>query len=246
MSGNSEEFVSKLVDAVPALRADLDRYWQDYLDYRAEGIFDPPDPQGFLLRLAIDAVHHYAAGEPAAEAQLRDLLGFLESEHGRDPEIDALIDDWFVAYLPDPREPYSRVLALLGPALRATRERQLREDADLVPPSTAAFVHRLAAAVPGVRDELAEHLRDRHGELLPHPFLSQIAVRAADLYDAGSNEPVQMLLEFLESEFGRDAEVDELIAVSFVEMMPYPDERGAGLTTRLGPKLAAELSQQRS
>jgi hypothetical protein len=39
--------------------------------------------------------------------------------------------------------------------------------------------------------------------------------------------------------------VDEAIAVSFVENLPYPGEPGDALAGELGPKLAAELAAQR-
>ena len=68
-----------------------------------------------------------------------------------------------------------------------------------------------------------------------------------DRYLAGGpDEPqVRAVLEVLEAEFGADHQVDELIAVSFLEQLPYPGQPGAELVTLLGPRLRVELDRLR-
>jgi hypothetical protein len=53
------------------------------------------------------------------------------------------------------------------------------------------------------------------------------------------------VLGFLEAELGTDAAVDNLIAVGFLEMLPYEDEPGAEIVGMLGSGLRAELDRLR-
>jgi len=58
-------------------------------------------------------------------------------------------------------------------------------------------------------------------------------------------DEVRAVLGILEDEFANNAEVDEPIAVSFVENLPLPDEPGTALNDVLPPGLRAELHRQR-
>ena len=49
----------------------------------------------------------------------------------------------------------------------------------------------------------------------------------------------------LEAEAGQDPEIDEMLAVSFVEVLPHPGEPGAAMAENLGPKLTEMLREQR-
>lgn len=109
--------------------------------------------------------------------------------------------------------------------------------------ATEALIHRLAAAVPAIGPTLREHLAD-NDKMLPHVLLDQIAMDVVDhqLDDASTTA----LLSRLEAEFGADDETDELIAVSFLETLPYAGDPGDDLIARLGPKLTAELNRLRA
>jgi len=112
--------------------------------------------------------------------------------------------------------------------------------------ATEAFVQRVVAAHPELEPLLREHLDDNFGELLPHLWTSDLARYVITGYRSAGPDAVAPILEQLETEAGRDAEVDELLGVSFVELLPYPDEAGAGLSSLLGPRLGAMLQEQRS
>ena len=111
---------------------------------------------------------------------------------------------------------------------------------------TEGFVKRLVAAHPELESLLAEHLEDNFGELLPHLWTSDLARHVVTRYQSGGASAVLPLLEQLESEAGRDSEVDELLAASFVELLPQPAEAGADVNDLLGPRLGSMLQEQRT
>ena len=111
--------------------------------------------------------------------------------------------------------------------------------------ATEAFINRLVLALPEFSGRRKEHLEENFGQMLPHVLIGEIAFDAAKRYERDGASAVQPLLDLLESEFGDDPEVDELIAASFIENLPYPGEPGASITQLLGPKLAELLRQQR-
>lgn len=122
-----------------------------------------------------------------------------------------MIETGFAAYLPEPGDASEAMVGLLGPKLRAARERQEAEDEAAVPASTVDFLRRLGVAVPALRGQV-----------------------------------VRPLVDFLESEYGVDDDVDNVIDVSFIEMLPEPGEGGSEIEQLLGPKLRAELDRQRN
>ena len=69
---------------------------------------------------------------------------------------------------------------------------------------------------------------------------------AVDLNASGRTELVRPLIQFLEAEFGVDEDVDNVIAVSFVEMLPGAGEPGVEIVGLLGPKLRAEYDRQQN
>lgn len=110
-------------------------------------------------------------------------------------------------------------------------------------------MHQLAEAFPALQPALAQHLEDNFGDLLPHVFLAGVTFAAADAYadpSAVAPVPAGALLDFLEERFGRDDEVDGLVAVSVLENLPYPGEPGEAIVALLGPKLAAALAELRA
>ena len=240
-----DAFASRLFGAVPGVRREWERYLQDHRDDEAKG-FEPPGMDGFLLELVGTSMGWFQSREPGHAARLRGLLDFFESEFGADPGIDELVESFFVADLPEPGGRDAGMLDLLGPKLRAARDRQLREDALAVPESTVDFLRRLADGVPSLRGRVAEHFERLNGRPLPHAFIGEVVFEAVDLVASERAEVVRPLLGFLEAEDGVDADIDNVIEVSFVEMLPNPGERGVEIEDLLGPKLKAELERQRN
>ena len=104
-----------------------------------------------------------------------------------------------------------------------------------------AFVDRVTEAVPALLRLAAENEYGDRGDVLVHGFLGDVAFRELDNYRSGgpvAMEEVRTVVALLETELGVDRGVDEAIAVSFVENLPYPDQPGADLVDLLGPEAA--------
>jgi hypothetical protein len=245
MTGLVEAFADRLFVAVPPLQQEWQQYLESRRNHEAEGI-DPPSIEGFLLRSVRSSEGWFLSGDPVHTARLHALLGFFESELGVNPDIDELIEHYYAGYLPEPGDRAAAVLQLLGPKLRAARYRQLQEDALAVPESTVDFLRRLADGVPSLRGRVAEHFERLNGRPLPHAFIGEVVFEAVDLVASDRAEVVRPLLGFLEAEYGVDADIDNVIEVSFIEMLPNPGERGVEIEDLLGPKLKAELERQRN
>ena len=121
---------------------------------------------------------------------------------------------------------------------------QVRQEDESAPESTVQFLHRMAEAVPVLGERLQEHFSG-YRRPLAHAFMGQIVFDMFELHTSGRSEDVRPLLAFLESEFGIDEDVDNVISVSFIEMLPEPGERGADIEDLLGPKLRADLEGKR-
>lgn len=237
--------MDRLFQAVPPVRQE----WEAYVRSRRHDDADAgasPSIGVFLLRLVRSSEERFRSGNVVLAAQLHGLFEFFESELGGDPEIDELIETSFAAYLPEPGDPAAGMLQLLGPKLGAARARQLQEDDLAVPASTVDFLWRLAEAVPSLRERVAEHFERLNNRPLPHAFVGEIVFEAVGLVAAGRAEVVRPLLGFLEAEYGIDEDIDNVIAVSFVEMLPDRGESGAEILDLLGPKLRAEYERQRN
>lgn len=245
MTGVIGSFMDRLLAAVPGLRQESQQYLDSRRDHAAEGI-EPPSAEGFLLKVVRVSEDWYLSGDPVLIGQLQALLSFLESELRADPESGELIEHYYAEYLPEPGDRAVGMLELLGPELRAARERQLLEDDLAVPDSTVDFLRRLAAAVPSLRERVAAHFERFNGKPLPHAFVGEIVFEAAGLVAAGRAALVRPLLGFLEAEYGVDEDIDNVIDVSFVEMLPDRGESGAEILDLLGPKLRAEYQRQRN
>ena len=232
-------FLRRLLQAVPFVQADWDREQAFYQDNKSAGYFHPPTAGSFLIGLGFTTVHRWAAGGAPEADQLRALLAFLEAE-AADPFIAR-----FVGCLPDPGDQNDEVLKLLGPRLRELKDDQVRYDDESVSAAVVDFLHRMADEVPFLRQQVFEHFEEyRHP--LAHVFVGGSVSWVCALYAAGHVDTVRPLLDFLEREFEQDPEVDNVIAVSFVEMLPFPGEPGAEIEHALGPKLRAELDRQRA
>ena len=110
---------------------------------------------------------------------------------------------------------------------------------------TEAFVDRLVATHPELTELRRQHLEDNFGEMLPHLWTSDLVRFLVARYEAEGVDAVGPVLATLDAEAGRDPEIDELLGVSFVEVLPHPGETGAGLVENLGPHLTGMLHEQR-
>jgi hypothetical protein len=113
-----------------------------------------------------------------------------------------------------------------------------------------SFVWQLVDRFPAVRSILDEHLSENGGELLPHPFFGDLTrwIVPAVHSDPSSKEylTAKGLLDALEEGLKTgDDDVLNLIAVSFLENLPYRCEEGGDTRDLLGPTLRKELELQR-
>lgn len=86
---------------------------------------------------------------------------------------------------------------------------------------------------------LAEHVDDNRGEILPHLLLTSFCREVCR--QSLTNEWIDRFFSYIEFEFKKDnSEICDIIAVSFIEAMPF--EVGATHWTfdKLGPKMKAE------
>jgi hypothetical protein len=108
--------------------------------------------------------------------------------------------------------------------------------------SEVAFIGALVGAHPWLLPILQEHIDDNDG-VLPHLLLADVERWAEAQIEANGadDDRLRALLGYLEDAFGSgDAEVDELIAVSFLELLP---KGGAGSELRnlVGSRLRDQL-----
>lgn len=107
-----------------------------------------------------------------------------------------------------------------------------------------AFVGALAHRFPALLGVFEEHLEEQRGEVLPHVFMADVTrwlvgrfIKAGD-----SDALLGDILGFMENAFGSDEEqVQELLAVSFLENLPRFGESGFEIRSILGPALKEEL-----
>lgn len=107
----------------------------------------------------------------------------------------------------------------------------------MIQPETVAFTGALVWRFPELMPEFGEHLSDNEGEVLPHVFMAQVE-RWAEQFVSERRPLVERLLEELEKGYERGGEpVRNLIDVSFVENLAYPDQPNAELRALLPPRL---------
>ena len=82
------------------------------------------------------------------------------------------------------------------------------------------FCETLAQRFPDIAEILAEHMTDHDNVLLPHLFLADVTRYV--LTDGRDRRPI---VKFLDDAFESEGqEVEDLIAVSFVEYLVDPEE----------------------
>ena len=108
---------------------------------------------------------------------------------------------------------------------------------------TISFVRSMAARFPGLEPVLAEHIKDNQ-EILPHLFFGDMTRYALSSVRVGRPDQtpeLHRLLDLLEEAFsGGDEELQELIAVSFLENLQSTGDKGAHIITMLGPNLTKQ------
>ncbi len=104
-----------------------------------------------------------------------------------------------------------------------------------------ALLGSLAWRFPGLRPALDEHLDDNEGEILPHPLMAAYERWLEARFEAGDPEISPVLASLEEAYATGGEEVQELIAVSFLEHLPRSPEPGWGLREHLGPAMTEQL-----
>lgn len=108
-------------------------------------------------------------------------------------------------------------------------------------PATTAFVASLAWSFRELLDPFERHLAFHDGEIIPHLFMGDIRRWAEGLVQVNTpllNRFLQHLSDGYQSGIST---VRNLIDVSFVEQLPYPDEPHAEIRDILPPNLRALL-----
>lgn len=103
--------------------------------------------------------------------------------------------------------------------------------------ATQEAIDTLVKLHPELAPVLAEHVEDNEGEVLPHLVMADV-IRWLVAHCDTDPAVCRSVLDWMEERFhdGPD-EVRGMIAVSGVEMIPDPGERGAELREWLGPEL---------
>ena len=115
---------------------------------------------------------------------------------------------------------------------------------------TVSFVDQLANTFPGLRSIYDEHVAANFGEVLPHVFFGDLMPYLVDLFvqsrrrETGGPAELQVrgILNALEEAYvAGPVEVQDLVAVSFLENLPRSGEVGSPIRDWLGPRLQAQL-----
>lgn len=235
MADDPEALVALVLREFPAMRS---QYEATVAECAAEGLAEA-GPAEFLYWHTHTLVEGFRRDPAAGQASLARLARILESEYGHDSELDIFIQSTFLVLittrpgLPDPAR-------LLGPKLASV----IRQDRNWrATPADQALVERMISAVPALAPLARGNTFGDHQDVLVHRFLADVVRQEVDSFLAGQLDQARAVLDLLEQEWGGD--VDEPIAVSFVENLPYPHEPAAALVDLLGPNLRAEHDRQR-
>jgi hypothetical protein len=107
--------------------------------------------------------------------------------------------------------------------------------------TTTEFCHKLAEHSTEVAEILEEHMSD-NDELLPHVFLADVT-----RYVLADCEDRAAIVKFLDESFAiHGPDVEELIAVSFVEYLVEPEELTLATRGVDAPHIHAEWNRQRT
>ncbi|MBX3420055.1 MAG: hypothetical protein KF752_00725 [Pirellulaceae bacterium] len=107
--------------------------------------------------------------------------------------------------------------------------------------TTIEFCQNLAEQIPDIRAIMTEHVSDNDG-LLPHVFMGEVTRYV--LID-GPSRPI--VVAALENAFDRHGkEIEELIAVSFVENLETQQDLEIAFRGIDAPRLTAEWRRQKT
>lgn len=114
------------------------------------------------------------------------------------------------------------------------------------------FVETLLLQVPELKPVFDEHIHD-NDELLPHVFMGDVTRFVVDLHEnalkgdaasTASSDALRRTLDTLESAMrSGNEEVQELIAVSFLENLDQDDVNYTKLRSLLGESLVEQLTK---
>lgn len=104
-----------------------------------------------------------------------------------------------------------------------------------------ALLGSLAWRFPKLREALNQHLADNHGEILPHPLMSEYERWAQRAILEGDTQLSEFLRTLEDAYVTGGDEIENLIAVSFLEHLPRPGEAGAEIRDWLGPAMQHQL-----
>lgn len=100
----------------------------------------------------------------------------------------------------------------------------------------AALMNRLTTEIRELKPLLQQHLVDQDGDMQPYVLMAEVA-RWAHESSTRAPDRVAQLMRRLEREFtAGDGEIQDLIGVGFVEMLPKSPE-GDAVLNLLGPAL---------
>jgi hypothetical protein len=108
-------------------------------------------------------------------------------------------------------------------------------------PATTAFVASLTWSFKELLDPFGKHLSFHDGEIIPHVFMGDIRRWAEGLVQVNSPLLSRFLQDLSEAYECGISTVRNLIDVSFVEQLPYPDEPHAEIRDLLPPNLRVLL-----
>jgi hypothetical protein len=97
---------------------------------------------------------------------------------------------------------------------------------------------------------LEEHAEDNFGEILPHVFFGDLTRYIVSRFLAikrgrstvEDRKDLLDMLQYLEDAYNQgDDDIENVIAVGFLERLPRPEEEGGELRNMLGPSLTRQL-----
>ena len=117
-------------------------------------------------------------------------------------------------------------------------------------PASEAIVRRVVREVPDLEPLLQGHLDFTDGEILSHPFFSELTKQVQSWVGGASPKGeanTRRVLEVLEEAYVEgNLDVQSLIALSFIESLEPKEPGYQEVRALLGPSLRAELAQVES
>jgi hypothetical protein len=104
---------------------------------------------------------------------------------------------------------------------------------------TISFVAGLPFICRELLPSLSEHMTDNGKEIIPHLLLSSICRVVCE--ENSKTKWKERLFEYLESSFAKDeSEICEIIAVSFIEIIPFHENKEHWSVSLLGKSMRSE------